>query len=67
MDPHGEERGKAARLEPCGRALVPQQFVDAGRGAGALVALLLGVLASLPLYVLLGRRLHRQKEAARRR
>ena len=38
-----------------------------GRGAGALVAVLLGILAALPLYVVLGRRLHRQKEAARRR
>jgi hypothetical protein len=37
------------------------------RGAGALVALLLGVLAALPLYVVLGRRLHREKEAAARR
>jgi protein-S-isoprenylcysteine O-methyltransferase Ste14 len=38
-----------------------------GRGAGALVALLLGVLASLPLYVVLGRRLRRHQQAARRR
>jgi len=37
------------------------------RGAGALVALSIGVLAALPLYVVMGRRLRRQKEAAKRR
>jgi protein-S-isoprenylcysteine O-methyltransferase Ste14 len=38
-----------------------------GRGAGALVAVLLGVLAAVPLYVVLARRLRRRQFGARRR
>jgi hypothetical protein len=37
------------------------------RGAGALVALSIGVLGALPLYVVLARRLRRHQQAARRR
>jgi hypothetical protein len=38
-----------------------------GRVAGGLVALSLGVLAAVPLFVVLARRLRRQQYAARRR